>query len=81
MFWNKKAVGPRYEIGIEGMHCDHCAARIAETLRNLSGVESAKVDRKNKKAIVQAPKNMESTLEKAIADTGYVCTGVTYIEE
>nr|WP_072515248.1 heavy metal-associated domain-containing protein [Ndongobacter massiliensis] len=81
MLWNKKESGPRYEIGVEGMHCDHCAAHIAQALRNIPGVESAKVDRKAKKATVHAPKGMESALEKAITDTGYECTGVTYVEE
>ena len=49
MFFQKKK---RKIIGIDGMHCDHCASKVDQALESLSDVDSVRVDLKKKIAIL-----------------------------
>jgi copper ion binding protein len=61
------------EIKISGMHCDHCAARVEKSLKNLEGVEKVQVNLETEEAIVEYdPKKLEpSKLEDAVKEAGY----------
>ena len=64
-------------ITVEGMMCGHCEAHVAEALRKIPGVESAKADRNKKEARVECGADVtDETLLKAIADTGYDASDV-----
>ncbi len=61
-------------FGIEGMMCDHCAARVHNALNSMEGV-NAKVKRSRNCAYVKLGKEIDdSEIEKAIADLGYKVT-------
>ena len=61
-------------IGIDGMMCDHCAARIHNALNSLEGV-NAKVQRSRARAVVKLGREIEDAeLEKVITDLGYSVT-------
>ena len=57
-------------IGIDGMMCDHCAARIHNALNSMEGV-NAKVQRSRARAVVKLSREIEDAeLEKVITDLG-----------
>lgn len=64
-------------IAIEGMTCGHCVARVEKALNALSGAEGVKVDLKKNQAEVKAISANEEEIKAAIADAGYVVTGIT----
>lgn len=37
-------------VTIEGMHCDHCAGKVEDSLQQIDGVKKAKVNLKKKQA-------------------------------
>ena len=39
-------------ISIEGMHCEHCAKKVEETLKNIPNVNKVKVNLSKKEAII-----------------------------
>lgn len=58
-------------IGIEGMSCGHCAARVEKALNAIEGV-SAKVDLKAKNAAVEISGEVsDAALKAAVEDAGY----------
>ena len=60
------------EMVIEGMHCGHCQARVEKALSEVTGVESVKVNLKNKTALISLQKNVEdAVLMQAVNDAGY----------
>ncbi|MBR4515305.1 MAG: heavy-metal-associated domain-containing protein [Lachnospiraceae bacterium] len=62
-------------IGIDGMMCDHCAARIHNALNSMEGV-NAKVQRSRGRAVVKLGREIDDfELEKVITDLGYTVTG------
>lgn len=65
------------EMIIEGMHCGHCQARVEKILGELSGVESAKVNLKNKTALISLSQNVEdAALMQAVNDAGYQAVSI-----
>lgn len=65
------------EIGIDGMSCMHCAAKVEKTLASLHGVTDAKVELENKKAIVKLKQDVDdATLKSAVEDLGYTVTEI-----
>lgn len=63
-------------IGIGGMTCPHCAARVENALNSIDGVK-ARVDTAAKSAIVDVTGNVgNDTLIKAIQDAGYRITSL-----
>ena len=39
-------------ISIEGMHCEHCAKKVENTLSSIEGVNKVKVNLSKKEAII-----------------------------
>ena len=78
MFFQKKK---RKIIGIDGMHCDHCASKVDQALESLSDVDSVRVDLKKKIAIVYYSGDVDSLLlQKTVEDLGYVVTGIKEVQ-
>ena len=66
-------------IQIEGMSCGHCSAHIAELLKNIDGIESAKVNHRNGLAKVKySDKNAIDKAKTAIDEAGYTYVGVEW---
>ena len=77
MFFKKKK---RKIIGIEGMHCEHCADKIDKALEELADVTSVKVNLKKKIATVFYDGDVDSMLiQKIIENLGYTVTGIKEI--
>jgi len=61
-------------IGIGGMSCSSCVARVERTLKNVPGVQSVSVNLANESAHVvwnQTDANNDARLRRAIRDAGY----------
>lgn len=66
-------------IQIEGMSCGHCSAHIAGLLRDIDGIESAKVNHRNGLAKVKySDKNAMDKAKTAIDEAGYTYVGVEW---
>ena len=66
-------------IQIEGMSCGHCSAHIAGLLRDIDGIESAKVNHRNGLAKVKySDKNAIDNARTAIDEAGYTYVGVEW---
>ena len=66
-------------IQIEGMSCGHCSAHIAGLLRDIDGIESAKVNHRNVLAKVKySDKNAIDKAKTAIDEAGYTYVGVEW---
>ncbi|MDE6791166.1 MAG: metal-transporting ATPase, partial [Clostridia bacterium] len=62
-------------ITVEGMCCDHCAARVEKALSAVSGVVSADVKLKKNLAVVRSREEIADVeLTKVIEDAGYKVT-------
>jgi Cu2+-exporting ATPase len=59
------------DISIEGMMCEHCAARVRKALENVEGVSSAVVSLEEKKATVVFDGKDPSALSAAVEAAGY----------
>ena len=59
------------DISIEGMMCEHCAARVRKALENVEGVSSAVVSLEEKKATVLYEGSDTSALSAAVEAAGY----------
>lgn len=59
------------DISIEGMMCEHCAARVRKALENVKGVSSAVVSLEEKKATVVFEGSDPSALSAAVEAAGY----------
>ncbi len=65
------------EIGIDGMNCMHCAAKVEKALASLHGVSDAKVELENKRAIVKLKQDIDSaTLKSTVEELGYTVTEI-----
>ena len=66
-------------IQIEGMSCGNCSAHIAGLLRDIDGIESAKVNHRNGLAKVKySDKNAIDKAKTAIDEAGYTYVGVEW---
>ncbi|MGN1104239.1 MAG: heavy metal translocating P-type ATPase [Candidatus Coproplasma sp.] len=64
-------------ISVEGMCCEHCAARVEKALSAVEGVVSADVKLKKKLAVVRSREEIsDEVLTKVITDAGYTVTGI-----
>lgn len=64
-------------IGIDGMCCEHCAARVEKALAAVEGVVSADVKLKKKLAVVRSREEIpDEVLTKTITDAGYTVTEI-----
>lgn len=61
------------------MSCGHCSAHIAGLLRDIDGIESAKVNHRNGLAKVKySDKNAIDKAKTAIDEAGYTYVGVEW---
>lgn len=59
-------------IKIEGMSCEHCKKRVEDALSAISGVSSAKVNLKEKEAVVSLKEEVsDEILKNAVKEAGY----------
>ncbi len=64
-------------ITVEGMCCEHCAARVEKALSAVEGVVSADVKLKKKLAVVRSREEIaDDVLTKVITDAGYTVVGI-----
>ena len=65
--------GQTYDIGIGGMTCASCVARVERALKKVPGVENAAVNLATESAhvTVSLPDTSEGVLRRAIRDAGY----------
>ena len=66
--------GPVMEIGVTGMVCEFCSAKVEKELKTLPGVKEVEVDLEAKRArIVMADGQQpdEATVRKLISDAGF----------
>lgn len=64
-------------VTVEGMCCDHCAARVEKALSAVSGVVSADVKLKKNLAVVRSREEIDdSEITKVIEDAGYKVTAI-----
>ncbi len=64
-------------LSVEGMCCEHCAARVEKALSAVSGVVSADVKLKKKIAVVRSREELsDDELKKVVADAGYTVVGI-----
>lgn len=59
-------------IKIEGMKCQHCAAKVINALENIEGVKKVKIDLDKKEAIIKSKEKLDiNILKKAVTDLDY----------
>lgn len=49
-------------INIAGMHCQHCANKVKETLQTIPGVDKVKVNLSKNEAIITSKKEIDNQL-------------------
>ena len=65
-------------ITVEGMCCDHCAARVEKALSAVNGVVSADVKLKKNLAVVRSREEIaDGELTKVIEEAGYKVTSIS----
>jgi len=63
-------------IGIKGMMCAHCEARMKKALEALEGVASAAPSHENNNAVLELTADIpEEILRKTVTDAGYEYVG------
>lgn len=60
---------------IEGMTCAHCQAAVGEAVREISGVQEAKVDLESGRLEVRANQVDDAAIETAVREAGYRVAG------
>ena len=61
-----------YHFRIQGMHCVDCAHRVEEALREVPGVQTARVHYLRRRAVVEADDTVAvDALTQAVAAAGY----------
>ncbi len=64
-------------VNIEGMCCDHCAARVEKALSAISGVVSADVKLKKNIAVIRSREDVpDDEIKRVVEDAGYKVTGI-----
>ena len=64
-------------VYIDGMCCNHCAARVEKALSAVSKVVSADVKFKKKLAIVRSREEVDDEeIRKVVTDAGYTVTKI-----
>ncbi|MGN0818695.1 MAG: heavy metal translocating P-type ATPase [Candidatus Coproplasma sp.] len=64
-------------VTVDGMCCEHCAARVEKALSAVSGVVSADVKLKKKTAVVRSREEIsDDEIKKVITDAGYTVVSI-----
>ena len=64
-------------IGVKGMMCGHCEARVVKALKSLPQVTSAKADHEAEQAVVELNAQIDDdVLKKTIESEGYDVTDI-----
>ncbi|MDR1902961.1 MAG: cation transporter [Treponema sp.] len=59
-------------LNIEGMSCEHCVKHVTEALEGITGVKSAKVNLKHKRAEVNHNEAVTfDAMKAAVSEAGY----------
>lgn len=62
-------------IKIDGMHCEHCAAKVEGALSSLDGVKKVKV--KLEKGLAKLDGDIsDEAIRAAVSDAGFTVTGI-----
>jgi Cu+-exporting ATPase len=72
---HKEEINMEKIVKVEGMSCAHCQMRVEKVLNSLDGVEEAKVNLEEKRAIIKGNADNDA-VRKAIEDAGYEVTGI-----
>lgn len=59
------------EYTVQGMHCGHCQAAVAEEVTAVAGVESVVVDLETKRVVVTGAELDDAAIRAAIEEAGY----------
>jgi len=63
------------EIKIDGMHCEHCAAKVENALSSLDGVKKVKV--KLEKGLAKLDGDVsDEAIKAAVSEAGFSVTGI-----
>lgn len=68
----------KIEIIVEGMHCDHCANKVEQTLLEDDNIKKVKVDLAKKKVTIEYKEkeiNLEN-IESKINEIGFIYKGI-----
>jgi copper chaperone CopZ len=69
-------VGGHTEIKIEGMTCDHCAAKVAQAIFDVPGVAAVKVFLDEARALYDVSEAVDSAaVAESVAKAGYKVVG------
>lgn len=64
-------------VYIEGMQCNHCKMTVEKTLGTLDGVTKVEVSLEDKKAVVEAQKEIDNDkIKEKITDIGFEVTEI-----
>lgn len=64
-------------ITIEGMHCEHCAKKVTDTLNSIEGVDKVKVNLSKKEAIITSKVELENTtIEESFKNLDFKITNI-----
>ena len=64
-------------ISIEGMHCEHCAKKVENTLSSIEGVDKVKVNLSKKEAIIISKSIIDDqTIKDSFKDLDFTITNI-----
>lgn len=64
-------------ISIEGMHCEHCAKKVENTLSSIEGVNKVKVNLSKKEAIIISKSIIDDqTIKDSFKDLDFTITNI-----
>ncbi len=65
----------KHNLKVEGMHCEHCAARVEKAIKDLGGKATVDLSSGNVEAFLPKAVTPEA-IKKAIDALGFKCTTV-----
>lgn len=64
-------------ISIEGMHCEHCAKKVENTLSSIEGINKVKVNLSKKEAIITSKSIIDDqTIKDSFKDLDFIITNI-----
>ena len=64
-------------INIEGMHCEHCAKKVENTLSSIEGINKVKVNLSKKEAIITSKSIIDDqTIKDSFKDLDFIITNI-----